>query len=108
MPAHPPGYLERRGPAATPSTSKRWIKPDGSTLDAIAAKAFFPFGAGPQFCPGRFLALLEIKGVISMLCRNFEFERAGSGPVEEKLVFTMRPDNLVTRLKRRAGAPPAA
>lgn len=80
----------------------RWIRPDGSALDAAAAKAFFPFGAGPRFCPGRFLALLEIKAVVSMLCRNFELERAGQGPVEEKLVFTMRPDNLVIRLKRRA------
>lgn len=80
---------------------ERWIKADGSALDATAAKAFFPFGAGPRFCPGRFLALLEIKAVVSMLCRNFDLERADHGPVEEKLVFTMRPDNLAIRLARR-------
>ncbi|TYT26930.1 cytochrome P450 [Luteimonas viscosa] len=116
VPARTPVFLltrhaSIRAQAATGAAAfdiERWIKADGSALDAGSAKAFFPFGAGPRFCPGRFLALLEIKGVISMLCRNFELERAGSGPVEEKLVFTMRPDNLVIRLKRRAGTPPAA
>ncbi|WP_202839526.1 cytochrome P450 [Luteimonas saliphila] len=116
VPARTPVFLLTRhatirAQAATGAAAfdiERWIKADGSTLDATSAKAFFPFGAGPRFCPGRFLALLEIKGVISMLCRNFELERAGSGPVEEKLVFTMRPDNLVIRLKRRAGTPRAA
>jgi len=116
VPARTPVFLltrhstirEQAATGAAAFDLERWIKPDGSTLDATVAKAFFPFGAGPRFCPGRFLALLEIKGVISMLCRNFELERAGSGPVEEKLVFTMRPDNLVIRLKRRVGTPSAA
>ncbi|MDH5834361.1 cytochrome P450 [Luteimonas kalidii] len=115
VPARTPVFLLTRhatirAQAATGAAAfdiERWIQPDGTTLDATSAKAFFPFGAGPRFCPGRFLALLEIKGVISMLCRNFELERAGSGPVEEKLVFTMRPDNLVIRLKRRAAQSPS-
>ena len=112
VPARTPVFLltrhaSIRAQAATGAAAfdlDRWIKPDGTALEAGAAKAFFPFGAGPRFCPGRFLALLEIKGVISMLCRNFELERAGSGPVEEKLVFTMRPDNLSIRLRRRSPA----
>jgi len=113
VPARTPVFLltrhasirEQAATGAAAFDLERWIKADGTALDATAAKAFFPFGAGPRFCPGRFLALLEIKGVVSMLCRNFELERAGRGPVEEKLVFTMRPDNLVIRLRRRADAP---
>ena len=60
---------------------ERWLRSE-ATQGAHDTSAFLPFGTGPRFCPGRFLALLEIKGVISMLCRNFELERAGSGPVE--------------------------
>ena len=71
------------------------------TLGVTVAHGFFPFGAGPRFCPGRFLALLEIKAVISMLARNFEVERVDHGPVDEHLVVTMRPDNLSVRLRRR-------
>ena len=36
--------------------------------------AFFPFGGGPRLCPGRNLALLEMRAVVAMLCRNFDVE----------------------------------
>ena len=80
---------------------QRWLDAEGKGVDITAAHGFFPFGAGPRFCPGRFLALLEIKAVISMLARNFEVERVDHGPVDEHLVVTMRPDNLSVRLRRR-------
>lgn len=64
--------------------------------------AFVPFGTGPRFCPGRNLALLEIRTVLSMLCRNFDVRLApGTPPVEELLAFTMMPKNLVVRLSAR-------
>lgn len=84
---------------------ERWLDAEGKGVDITAAHGFFPFGAGPRFCPGRFLALLEIKAVISMLARNFEVERVDHGPVDEHLVVTMRPDNLAVRLRRRVDAP---
>jgi cytochrome P450 len=34
-------------------------------------KAFLYFGAGPRFCPGRYLASLEMKMVLATLSRNF-------------------------------------
>ena len=36
-----------------------------------SARAFMQFGAGPRFCPGRYLATLEMKMVLAMLSRNF-------------------------------------
>lgn len=52
--------------------------------------AFMPFGAGPRFCPGRNLALLEMKMVLSMLLKNFNIEMVSdNGSVEEILAFTM-------------------
>ena len=61
-----------------------------------------PFGAGPRFCPGRSLAMLEIKAVTAMMARCFTLTKApGHGPVREKFAFTMMPENLFVNFKRR-------
>ena len=68
-------------------------------------RAFLPFGAGPRFCPGRHLAMLEIKMVAAMLCRNFTVERAPDAPpVEEVFSFAMMPKNLFVVLRYRGHA----
>ena len=80
----------------------RWVEKGQSEDRLHNQKAFLPFGGGPRFCPGRNLALLEIKIVLAMLCRNFEVELANNGQsVEELFAFTMSPTNLFVRFKRR-------
>lgn len=81
---------------------ERWLGAERSA-DAAHASAFLPFGAGPRFCPGRHLAMLEIKIVAAMLCRNFDVAHApDSPPTEEVFSFTMMPRNLFVTLHRRA------
>ena len=64
-------------------------------------RAFVPFGGGPRLCPGRSLALLQIRTVLAMLCRNFQVEPVRGGTdVDEYLAFTMMPSNLSVRLSR--------
>jgi cytochrome P450/nitrite reductase/ring-hydroxylating ferredoxin subunit len=66
-----------------------------------------PFGSGPRICPGRMLALLEMKSVLSMLYRSFEVDRVGdAAEVEERFFFTLTAAGLKVRLRRRAA--PAA
>ncbi|HRI68053.1 MAG TPA: cytochrome P450 [Polyangium sp.] len=78
---------------------ERWIDPGAGPHDA---SAFIPFGSGPRLCPGRALALLEMRVVLSMLYRNFDVERIGaSEDVREGVAFTMHPVNLRVRLLRR-------
>ena len=64
-----------------------------------------PFGAGPRMCPGRYLALAEIKMVMATLLGNFELESVatadGSEPAE-RIALTMSPVGLQLRLKERA------
>ncbi len=80
----------------------RWLVPSGPGHCPHEREAFIPFGAGPRLCPGRNLALLEIRMVLSMLCRNFDLEAVpGEKEVEEHLAFTMMPSNLYLRPKRR-------
>jgi cytochrome P450 len=85
----------------------RWL--GERSADAAHASAFLPFGAGPRFCPGRHLAMLEIKMVAAMLCRNFDVAHApDSPPTEEVFSFTMMPKNLFVTLHRRPESLPHA
>ena len=84
---------------------ERWLDAGSHPTPGHNPHAFLPFGAGPRFCPGRHLAMLEIKMVAAMLCRNFEVERfPGAPPPEEVFSFTMMPKNLFVLLRRRPQA----
>jgi len=61
-----------------------------------------PFGAGPRLCPGRYLAMLEMKMVLAMLLSVFEIESVtapGGGEPREALALTMSPVGLRLRLR---------
>ena len=80
---------------------ERWLESNPSPC-AHNRNASIPFGAGPRFCPGRNLALLEIKTVMAMLCKNFSVIRAETErPVNEVFSFTMMPDKLMLKFETR-------
>ena len=69
-----------------------------------------PFRSGPRMCPGRYLALLEIKLAMVMLLGSFEIESvvtADGRETQEVMGFTMNPQALRMRL-RGLSAPPIA
>jgi cytochrome P450 len=79
---------------------ERWLEAAAEQGDDPGRK-LFPFGGGPRFCPGRYLAMAEIKMVMSMLTRCFALERiAGAPSARECFTFTMTPDALPVRLAR--------
>lgn len=81
---------------------ERWL-PERPAGDAYVAGASVPFGSGPRICPGRSLALLEMRVVLATLVRNFDIERVGSaGDVREHFAFTVAPRGLRVRLRPRA------
>jgi len=92
-------------PDAARFNPERWLD-HGETGQGINSvkRISMPFGAGPRICPGRYLALLEMKIAMSMLLTRFEIEEisapAGKAPCEH-MSFTMVPIGLKMRLKSR-------
>ena len=81
---------------------QRWL---GEHAGAHDVSAHIPFGSGPRICPGRVLALLEMKLLLSMLYKTFNVERVGGAEgVRENFAFTMSPVGLKVRLRHRFSA----
>jgi cytochrome P450 len=85
----------------------RWrsLAPEGDKKSLSSAKrVVMPFGAGARICPGRYLALAEIKMVVAMLLSNFELEQVGvpdGREPAERLTLTMAPVGLRMKLRKR-------
>jgi cytochrome P450 len=80
---------------------ERWLE-FKSTRCTHNRNASLPFGAGSRACPGRNLAMLEIKMAMAMVCKNFSVSRVDAGqPVQEVFSFTMMPDNLKVKFEKR-------
>jgi cytochrome P450 len=78
----------------------RWLDVAADVNDT--GRTQFPFGGGARLCPGRYLALAEIKIVMSMIAKNFTVAPLpGSAPAEERFTFTMTPATLPLALTLR-------
>ncbi len=80
---------------------ERWLLKPEERRGPHDHRAFVPFGAGPRFCPGRNLAMLEIRTVLAMLCSSFDVLSVDRAGVGERIAFTMFPTSLFVRLRRR-------
>lgn len=87
---------EAHVPQAAEFRPERWL------ADVNPAKNLsVPFGSGPRICPGRYLALLEIKMAMALLLSAFDIEAvdAAGGDAIETMAFTMGPSPLTLRLR---------
>ncbi|WP_317203789.1 cytochrome P450 [Janthinobacterium sp.] len=79
---------------------QRWLA-DGDGFDK---RIGMPFGAGLRTCPGRYLALLEIKVALAMLLGSFELagvDTPDGKEAREAMGFVMSPVGLSLRLRPR-------
>ena len=84
---------------------ERWLGEQG-LAPASARRISMPFGAGPRMCPGRYLALQEMKMVLLTLLTRFDVATVGTadgGEPAERLMFAMAPVGLQMRLRVRGG-----
>jgi len=96
------GTQEANFSQASEFRPERWLQAEGENAGAHNTKAFMPFGAGPRFCPGRQLAMLQIKMVTAMLCRDFEVSHPKDAPpLEDIYNFTVGPTKVNVMLRPR-------
>src|SRR5262249_11052894 len=99
---------ERHFPVPQAFDPARWLtshEHDAAPVRAAASakRVSMPFGAGPRLCPGRYLAMQEIKMAIAMLLGGFEVESVATregGEPREHMSFTMAPTGLRMRLRQ--------
>lgn len=87
---------------------ERWLDDAVPPLSGAAKRAAMPFGSGPRMCPGRYLALLEMKMAMAMLLSSFDIDdvaTADGRPPRELMAFTMQPVGLRMRLRAAAAVP---
>ncbi len=107
----PPGLTAQHFEAPAELRPERWLDRDrrGDAQDGRGAhdpSVMLPFGSGPRICPGRSLALLEMRLVLAAIYKEFDLVRVGRpSEVSEVFAFTMHARGLYVRVKprRRAG-----
>jgi len=92
-------------PQAIRFEPERWLA-EGTpgALAGNAKRTSMPFGAGPRICPGRYLALLEMKMAMATLLQRFDIvsvDTPDGQQAREHLSFTLMPVGLTMRLRER-------
>jgi cytochrome P450 len=83
----------------------RWLATTpNNENEHLVKKSSIPFGAGPRSCPGRYLAMHEIKGTLALLLGNFEINTlttADNQAPKEIMGFVMAAHGLSMKIQRR-------
>lgn len=78
----------------------RWLE-GAADAHASAKRVSTPFGAGPRVCPGRYLALVEMKLALATVLSQFNLEGVDTPDgqeARENMSFTMTPMGLTLKL----------
>ena len=84
------GADEHLFPDATQFNPYRWLGDNPAKTGNMA-----PFGGGPRVCPGRSLAMVEMKLAMCRLLRQVELTPVAENSVRELFDFVMTPENLM-------------
>lgn len=95
---------DRYFPNAMAFEPERWLNADAATA-SLAKRLSTPFGAGPRVCPGRYLALVEMKLALATLLSQFDIASVDTHdgqPARELMSFTMTPVGLTLKLSPKS------
>ncbi len=99
---------ERHVADAAAFRPERWLgEGDPAAAASSARRVSMPFGAGPRICPGRYLALLEMKMALAVTLMHFDLADVGTvdgQPPRELLQLAMAPVGLTLKLHERVEA----
>lgn len=81
---------------------ERWTGDAPTHPEAEDARKLMSFGGGQRLCPGRYLSLVEMKTLLSMVasCYTLTLDPKAS-PVHERYTFTVNPSALPISLRPR-------
>ena len=101
---------EKQFPDAKDFIPERWLPNSAHAAAGLdnAKRVSMPFGAGPRICPGRYLALMEIKLAAAMLVQYFgivSLDTPDGGEAQEHMAFTMTPVGLSMTVRERKHSP---
>ncbi|MBI2734180.1 MAG: cytochrome P450 [Aquabacterium sp.] len=91
---------EAHFPQAGKFMPERWLQADAAAA-SHAKRVSTPFGAGPRVCPGRYLALVEMKLALATLLSQFDIDDVATPDGQEArelMSFTMTPVGLTLKL----------
>ncbi|KAH8920212.1 cytochrome P450 [Atractiella rhizophila] len=82
-----PAYAMQRSPkffspGAHEFRPERWLHPEKEASTPLSSNVFFPFSYGPMNCIGKGVALDEMRTLISVFLRTFDFEVVKGGGFE--------------------------
>jgi cytochrome P450 len=83
---------------------RRWLDADSAAASS-AKRVSSPFGAGPRVCPGRYLALVEMKLALATVLSQFEVDAVDTpdgSEAREIMSFTMTPVGLTLKLSPKS------
>ena len=94
-------------PRAASFEPQRWLDASNAQGDLASSpkRVSMPFGAGPRICPGRYMAMLEMKLAMAVLLSRFDIQSVGTldgQPAREKLQLAMAPVGLRMQLRVRS------
>lgn len=93
---------DRHFPHAAQFDPQRWLAGEAQSAN-VDKRVLMPFGAGPRTCPGRYLALLEIKVAMAMLLGQFQIDKIATPDGKEAvelMEFGMSPIGLTMYLRK--------
>lgn len=84
---------------------ERWMEGSNPLFDIHSPKRVtMPFGGGPRMCPGRYLAMLEMKVAMATLLGRFDItglDTPDGREPRENMALTMAPVGLMMKLRCR-------
>ena len=98
-------YLTHRHPDFWERPEEFW--PEHFAPGAVEARpryAYYPFGAGPRICLGKYFALEEAALVLAEMAQRFRLRLAPGETAEPAWLGTFRPAGPVHMLAERRGA----
>ncbi|KAJ3005192.1 UNVERIFIED_CONTAM: hypothetical protein HDU68_004710 [Siphonaria sp. JEL0065] len=83
---------------------ERWISSADNTEDSDSRRpfgAYMPFLLGPRNCIGQRFAILEMKAILAVLVRGFEFVKVEGQVIKKKLRLTWKPEPGLQMIVKR-------